>query len=111
MIFILLHVNSLIFNFGIVVQLVRASPCHGERCGFESRQSRQHFFILLINSFKFIYFKLYTIINVNLILTEHYFYMIEPLLFGIVMGMISVSLAGLFVAAFLQYRRGNQLTL
>nr|YP_009677021.1 cytochrome b6/f complex subunit V [Dictyocha speculum]QDH81682.1 cytochrome b6/f complex subunit V [Dictyocha speculum] len=37
--------------------------------------------------------------------------MIEPLLFGIVMGMISVSLAGLFVAAFLQYRRGNQLTL
>ena len=95
----------------IVVQLVRAPPCHGGSCGFESRQSRQHFFILLINSFKFIYFKLYTIINVNLILTEHYFYMIEPLLFGIVMGMISVSLAGLFVAAFLQYRRGNQLTL
>ena len=97
---------------GIVVQLVRASPCHGERCGFESRQSRQRLFrVYFINSFKFIYFKLYTIININLILTEHYFYMIEPLLFGIVMGMISVSLAGLFVAAFLQYRRGNQLTL
>jgi cytochrome b6-f complex subunit 5 len=35
--------------------------------------------------------------------------MIEPFLFGIVLGMIPVSLAGLFVAAFLQYRRGNQL--
>jgi cytochrome b6-f complex subunit 5 len=35
--------------------------------------------------------------------------MIEPFLFGIVLGMITVTLAGLFVAAFLQYRRGNQL--
>ena len=34
---------------------------------------------------------------------------IEPFLFGIVLGMIPVSLAGLFVAAYLQYRRGNQL--
>jgi hypothetical protein len=28
-------------KIGIVVQLVRALPCHGRRCGFESRQSRQ----------------------------------------------------------------------
>jgi|TARA_B110000503_G_scaffold72072_1_gene111575 cytochrome b6-f complex subunit 5 len=35
--------------------------------------------------------------------------MIEPFLFGIVLGMIPVSLAGLFVAAYLQFRRGNQL--
>ena len=35
--------------------------------------------------------------------------MIEPFLFGIVLGMIPVSLVGLFVAAYLQYRRGNQL--
>ena len=35
--------------------------------------------------------------------------MIEPFLFGIVLGMIPVSLAGLFVAAYLQYSRGNQL--
>ncbi|MEO0435269.1 MAG: cytochrome b6-f complex subunit PetG [Cyanobacteria bacterium J06656_5] len=35
--------------------------------------------------------------------------MIEPFLFGIVLGMIPVSLAGLFVAAYLQYRRGSQL--
>ena len=34
--------------------------------------------------------------------------MIEPFLFGIVLGMIPVSLAGLFVAAYLQYRRGSQ---
>ena len=27
---------------GVVAQLVRASPCHGEGCGFESRQLR-HF--------------------------------------------------------------------
>nr|YP_010443855.1 cytochrome b6/f complex subunit V [Vacuolaria virescens]UTE94742.1 cytochrome b6/f complex subunit V [Vacuolaria virescens] len=37
--------------------------------------------------------------------------MIEPLLFGIVLGMIPVTLIGLFVAAFLQYKRGNQLGL
>ena len=33
--------------------------------------------------------------------------MVEPLLFGIVMGLMAVSLAGLFVAAYLQYRRGQ----
>lgn len=35
--------------------------------------------------------------------------MIEPLLLGIVAGLIPVTLAGLFVAAYLQYKRGNQL--
>jgi cytochrome b6-f complex subunit 5 len=34
--------------------------------------------------------------------------MIEPLLFGLVLGFVPVTLAGLFVAAYLQYRRGNQ---
>lgn len=37
--------------------------------------------------------------------------MIEPLLLGIVMGLIPISLAGLFMAAYIQYRRGNQLGL
>jgi len=37
--------------------------------------------------------------------------MIEPLLFGSVLGMIPVTIIGLFVAAFLQYKRGNQLGL
>ncbi len=37
--------------------------------------------------------------------------LIEPILLGIVMGLIPVTLAGLFVAAYLQYRRGNQLDL
>nr|QYB19052.1 subunit V of cytochrome b6/f complex [Climaconeis cf. scalaris] len=34
--------------------------------------------------------------------------MVEPLLSGIVLGLISVSALGLFMAAFLQYRRGKQ---
>ncbi|NJL83018.1 MAG: cytochrome b6-f complex subunit PetG [Chloroflexaceae bacterium] len=37
--------------------------------------------------------------------------MIEPLLLGIVLGLIFVTLAGLFFAAYQQYRRGNQLGL
>ncbi|WP_009547598.1 cytochrome b6-f complex subunit V [Crocosphaera subtropica] len=37
--------------------------------------------------------------------------MIEPLLLGIVLGLIPITLAGLFVAAYLQYKRGNQLNL
>ncbi|MDJ0718394.1 MAG: cytochrome b6-f complex subunit PetG [Prochloraceae cyanobacterium] len=35
--------------------------------------------------------------------------MIEPLLLGIVLGLIPVTLAGLFYAAYVQYKRGNQL--
>jgi cytochrome b6-f complex subunit 5 len=34
--------------------------------------------------------------------------MVEPLLSGLVLGFTTVSAFGLFVAAFLQYRRGNQ---
>lgn len=37
--------------------------------------------------------------------------MIEPLISGIVLGLIPITLAGLFVAAYLQYKRGNQLGL
>ena len=35
--------------------------------------------------------------------------MVEPLLSGIVLGLCSVTLVGLFVAAYLQYKRGNSL--
>ena len=35
--------------------------------------------------------------------------MVEPLLSGIVLGLIPVTLLGLFVAAYMQYRRGDQL--
>lgn len=34
--------------------------------------------------------------------------MVEPLLSGIVLGMITVSAFGLFVAAYLQYSRSQQ---
>ena len=36
---------------------------------------------------------------------------IEVFLFGIVLGLIPITLAGLFVTAYLQYRRGDQLDL
>jgi cytochrome b6-f complex subunit 5 len=39
------------------------------------------------------------------------FDVVEPLLSGIVLGLIPVTLAGLFVAAYLQYKRGNELEL
>jgi cytochrome b6-f complex subunit 5 len=35
--------------------------------------------------------------------------MVEPLLSGIVLGMAGVTLFGLFVAAYLQFKRGNDL--
>jgi cytochrome b6-f complex subunit 5 len=37
--------------------------------------------------------------------------MVEPLLSGIVLGLIVVTLTGLFVAAYLQYKRGNELVI
>ena len=35
------------------------------------------------------------------------FIMVEPLLSGIVLGLVPVTIAGLFVTAYLQYRRGD----
>lgn len=35
--------------------------------------------------------------------------MVEPLLSGIVLGMVPVTITGLFVTAYLQYLRGDQL--
>jgi cytochrome b6-f complex subunit 5 len=35
--------------------------------------------------------------------------MVEPLLSGIVLGLMLVTLVGLFVAAYLQFKRGNEL--
>jgi cytochrome b6-f complex subunit 5 len=37
--------------------------------------------------------------------------MVEPLLIGIVLGLIPITLAGLFVAAYQQYKRGKELGL
>ena len=34
--------------------------------------------------------------------------MVEPLLSGIVLGLVPVTIAGLFVTAYLQYKRGDQ---
>ena len=55
------RLNVYIYTIGIVVQLVRAPPCHGGSCEFESRQSRLLkkvnnyliiiFIILLLNSY------------------------------------------------------------
>ncbi|HEY9808084.1 cytochrome b6-f complex subunit PetG [Ancylothrix sp. C2] len=37
--------------------------------------------------------------------------MVEPLLSGIVLGLVVITLAGLFFKAYEQYKRGNQLGL
>ena len=37
--------------------------------------------------------------------------MIEPLTLGIVLGLVPVTLLGLFFAAYMQYKRGNQISL
>jgi cytochrome b6-f complex subunit 5 len=34
--------------------------------------------------------------------------MVEPILLGIVVGLVPVTLAGLFFAAYMQFRRSNQ---
>ena len=38
-------------------------------------------------------------------------FMVEALLSGIVLGLVPVTITGLFVTAYLQYRRGDQLNL
>jgi cytochrome b6-f complex subunit 5 len=35
----------------------------------------------------------------------------EPLLSGIVLGLMAITLLGLFVAAYLQFKRGNELAI
>ncbi|WP_319420243.1 cytochrome b6-f complex subunit V [Pleurocapsa sp. FMAR1] len=35
--------------------------------------------------------------------------MLEPLLLGIVLGLVFITLAGLFFAAYMQFKRGNKL--
>lgn len=37
--------------------------------------------------------------------------MVEPLLSGIVLGLVAVTFTGLFVAAYLQFKRGNELVI
>ena len=44
------------------------------------------------------------------LLVNQIFFMVEPLLSGIVLGLVPVTIAGLFVTAYLQYRRGDQAT-
>ena len=60
-----------ILTQGIVVQLVRAPPCHGGRCGFESRQSRS---IIYKKKLLFQIKNCYNNITVNIILNidKHY---------------------------------------
>jgi cytochrome b6-f complex subunit 5 len=37
--------------------------------------------------------------------------MVEPLLSGIILGLMAVTMLGLFVAAYLQFKRGNELAI
>lgn len=48
--------------------------------------------------------------NYNEILKKkktYIYFMVEPLLSGIILGLVPVTIAGLFVTAYLQYRRGD----
>ena len=47
------------------------------------------------------------IFYVRIILIDKYKTMIEPLLCGIVLGLVPITLLGLFVSAWNQYRRGS----
>jgi cytochrome b6-f complex subunit 5 len=47
--------------------------------------------------------------NKYLIMTIRRLAVIEPLLCGIVLGLIPITLAGLFYKAYIQYKRGDQL--
>ena len=78
---------------GIVVQLVRAPPCHGGSCGFESRQSR-----ILVNHLVF------SFVCIEFFLLSS---MVEALLSGILLGLIPVTILGLFFTAYLQYIRSD----
>jgi len=51
---------------------------------------------------------LYYNVSSNKKIIVKYLVMVEPLLSGIVLGLVPVTLSGLLVAAYLQYRRGNQ---
>jgi cytochrome b6-f complex subunit 5 len=56
--------------------------------------------------FKIVFKKKIVIIN-SIFYLKKIKFMIEPFLFGIVLGIITVTLSGLFTAAFLQYRRAE----
>ena len=47
------------------------------------------------------------IFYVKIIICDMYKTMIEPLLCGIVLGLVPITLLGLFVSAWNQYRRGS----
>ena len=49
-------------------------------------------------------------INIKHNINKYKIFMVEPLLSGIVLGLVPVTLAGLFVTAYLQYRRGDRVT-
>lgn len=47
-------------------------------------------------------------INYKVIELRKKFLMVEPLLSGIVLGLVPVTIGGLFVTAYLQYKRGDR---
>tara|TARA_B100000768_G_scaffold174401_1_gene184657 strand:+ start:1322 stop:1477 length:156 start_codon:yes stop_codon:yes gene_type:complete len=48
------------------------------------------------------------LLNFILSISKFFKTMVEVLLSGIVLGLVPCTILGLFVAAYLQYRRGNQ---
>jgi cytochrome b6-f complex subunit 5 len=81
-------------------------PRRGEATGVRRKIIIKNFQVSIFVSSK-IYF---LIKNFKKLFISNIF-MVEPLLSGIVLGLVPVTLAGLFVTAYLQYRRGDQLNL
>ena len=78
---------------------------YGHVITFAQNLSRLLFFFKL-NFLSFILIRSYTTDSIKKKDTNR---MVEPLLSGIVLGLIPVTISGLFVTAYLQYRRGDQL--
>ena len=61
---------------------------------------------MIIDFFYYFYIKYYPTTTFLIIYLKN---MVEPLLSGIVLGLVPVTIIGLFITAYLQYKRGDQL--
>ena len=66
------------------------------------------YLVFLLTRLKLVVKKLFININYKVIELRKKNLMVEPLLSGIVLGLVPVTIGGLFVTAYLQYKRGDR---